>query len=82
MLGLYNDFCQFNVAKFWLFDIRHRSVTCNRIISMSTGSRFRVINHDQNDHHANCMALVRDPVTKELRKHFDDEYVHGTSGCF
>ncbi len=26
--------------------ICHRSVTCNRIISMSTGSRFRVLNHD------------------------------------
>ena len=38
--------------------IRHRNVTCNRIISMSTRSRFRVLNHDQNDHHANSMAFI------------------------
>ncbi len=38
--------------------IRRRSVTCNRIISMSTGSRFRVLYHDQTDHHANSMAFI------------------------
>ena len=41
--------------------IRRRSVTCNRIISMSTGLRFRVLYHDQSDHH----GLHRfNPVTK------------------
>ncbi len=38
--------------------ICHPSVTCNRIISMSTGSSFRVLNLDQTDHHANSMAFV------------------------
>ena len=38
-------------AKSHLHVIRHQSVTCNRIITMSTGSRFRVLNHDQNDRH-------------------------------
>ena len=38
--------------------IRHRSVTCNRIISMSTGSRFQVLNYDQSDHHTNSMASI------------------------
>ena len=38
--------------------IRHRSVTCNRIISMSTGSRFRVLNHDQIDRNAKSMHLL------------------------
>ncbi len=35
-----------------------QSVMCNRIISMSTGSRFRVLYHDQSDHHANSMAFI------------------------
>ncbi len=46
---------------------------------MSTGSRFRVLYHDQSDHQANSMAFIVvmkgacDPVTKELRNHFDGE---------
>ncbi len=58
--------------------IRHWSVTCNQIISMSTGSRFWVINHDQSDHHANSIAFIvimkGDPVKKESRNHFNDKF--------
>ncbi len=35
--------------------------TCNQIISqfsMSTGSCFQVLNHDQSDHHTNSMAFI------------------------
>ena len=58
--------------------IRHQSVTCNRIISMSTGSRFRVLTHDQIDRHTKSMVhwslwKVRDPVPGELRNHFGGE---------
>ncbi len=45
-------------AIFLLIVIRRQSVTCNRIISVSTGSRFRVLYHDQSDHHANSMAFI------------------------
>ena len=52
------------------WSIRHRSVTI-----ISNRSPVRVLNHDQSDHYANSVAFVvikvRDPVTKELRNHFD-----------
>ena len=38
--------------------IRLQSVMCNWMIYMSTGSRFRVLNHDQSEHHANSMAFI------------------------
>ncbi len=38
--------------------IRHRSVTGNPIISMSTVSRFQVLNHDESDHYASSMAFI------------------------
>ena len=58
-----------------------RSVTCNRIISMSTGSRFRVLYHDQSDHHANSMAFIvvmkgAWSSPKELCNHFDGKLTH------
>ncbi len=42
----------------WKSPIRRRSVTCNRIIFMSTGSRFRILWDDQSDNHANSMAFI------------------------
>ena len=49
--------------------IRHQSVTCNRIIYMSTGSPFLVLTHDQTDRRTKSMLhwslrKVRDPVTR------------------
>ncbi len=40
-------------------EIRRRNVTCNHTISMSTGPRFRVLNHDQSDHHANSIVVIK-----------------------
>ena len=55
--------------------ICQRSVTCYPVVTMSTGSR---LHHDRNDHHIksiSCTSIptVRDPVTSELRNHFDGE---------
>ena len=48
-----------NLMGTWeMIEICRQSVTCNRIISMSTGSCFRVLNHDQSDHHAYSMAFI------------------------
>ncbi len=38
--------------------IRRWSVTRNQIISMSTGSHFRVLYHNQSDLYANAMAFI------------------------
>ncbi len=35
-----------------------RSVSCNQVISMSTRSRFWILNHDQSDHHGHSMAFI------------------------
>ena len=59
VLTLSEDHKHLQQTKVIGFSISWRSVTSNQIISMSMDHAIRVINHDQNDHHANFYGVHR-----------------------